>query len=267
MFDRASILGRVGLLFMVATLGCKPDAVAPSTDPEPAADPGGPTALDSEPSPAEPQPTAIAPSDVSPSDDDVVAETDDQDTDPDPNPDPNPDPAQTKPAQSAATAEREPLPKPTHKLSGPKCQQSFAVGDKVKGFRLPSVAGSKTISPNGYRKRVLLLNFWGTWCKPCLEELPAFDRLYRKYRKNGLTLVAVATDEEPELVQAFIDKHKLRAKVALDGEDAAGAYNRPNFPFTFVVDGTGKIVAAYEFIDGNCMGDLEQVIRDELEKL
>jgi peroxiredoxin len=259
MLDRASILSRVGLLFMIATLGCKPDAVAPTTDPEPTPDPGGPTAVTAEPTPPEPDASEPAPSD-----DEAVAATDDQDTDPDTDADAQPEPAS---ADTATPAEREPLPKPTHKLSKATCQQRFSVGEKVKGFRLPSVDGDKTISPNGYRKRVLLLNFWGTWCKPCLEELPEFDRLYRKYRKHGLTLVAVATDEEPELVQAFIDKHKLKAKVALAGEAAAGAYGRPNFPFTFVVDGAGKIVAAYEFIDGNCMGDLEQVIRDELEKL
>ncbi|PRQ01343.1 Thiol-disulfide oxidoreductase ResA [Enhygromyxa salina] len=265
----------VGMVGMIMVLGCKPDPVAPTTDPESAADPGGPTAVAEpvETQPPEPGSAVVAANDDAAEDNDAVAATDDQDdgqdadsdsADPAADPAAKPDPKQPQPV---ATQERDPLPKPAHKLTGPACQQSFAVGSKVKGFRLPSVDGEKTISPNGYRKRVLLLNFWGTWCKPCLKELPEFDRLYRKYRKHGLTLVAVATDEEPKAVQAFIDKHKLRAKVALAGEEAAGAYNRPNFPFSFVIDGSGKIVAAYEFIDDSCMGDLEQVIRDELEKL
>ena len=159
------------------------------------------------------------------------------------------------------------LPTPLNKLSGPSCQQSFRVGSAVEGFELASVEGDKTISPRGYRGRVMVLNFWGTWCKPCLEELPQFDQLYRRYHDHGMTLVAVATDEDPDPVEAFIDKHKLEAKVALAGEDAAGAYDRPNFPFTFVIDGQGTIVAAYEFVDEACLGDLEQVIRDELLKL
>lgn len=260
MLDRALVLRRLGLLCLVATFGCKPDPVSPTTDPEPTPDPGGPTAVRPEPDEADPDP------DPSENETAVVA--------PEPGPDeadPDPDPAETEPAAVVAapkeTKEREPLPKPIHKLSGATCQKSFAVGNKVKNFRLPSVDGKKTVSPGNYRNKVVLLNFWGTWCKPCLKELPEFDRLYRKYRKHGLRLVAVATDEEPEGVQEFIDKHKLRAKVALAGEEAAGAYSRPNFPFSFVVDGSGKIVAAYEFIDDNCMGDLEQVIRDELDKL
>ncbi|HVI04402.1 MAG TPA: TlpA disulfide reductase family protein, partial [Enhygromyxa sp.] len=143
----------------------------------------------------------------------------------------------------------------------------FAVGEKVKGFKLPSLAGDKNISPSGYRNRVVLLNFWATWCKPCLEELPEFDRLYRKYRSHGLTLVAVTTDEDPKPVQAFVDEHKLVAKIALGGEAAASQYNRPNFPFSFVVDGDGTIVAAFDFVSDACLGDLEQVIRDSLEQL
>jgi peroxiredoxin len=251
------------LLCLAATLACKPDPV--TTNPEPTPDPAttGPAEVTPE-QPTEPtEPPADGAAEV-----DGPAETDDVDAGTDEvavaeTGGGDGDPSEASPAPGV----REPLPKPIHKLSGPKCQQSFSVGTKVKPFRLPSLDGENTISPTGYRKRVVLLNFWGTWCKPCLEELPEFDRLYRKYRSHGLTLVAVATDEEPKLVQEFIDKHKLRAKIALAGEEAAGVYNRPNFPFSFVIDGTGKIIAAYDFIEPSCMGDLEQVIRDELEKL
>lgn len=255
---------RLGLLCLIATLACKPEPA--TTNPEPTPDPATTSGSDAvtpeqpeaptEPSetPAEVEVEApAATDDVDGPDEVAVAEAGGPDS-----------PSEV---EAPAADVREPLPKPIHKLSGPKCQQSFSVGTKVKSFRLPSVEGEKTISPTGYRNRVVLLNFWGTWCKPCLEELPEFDRLYRKYRAHGLTLVAVATDEEPKLVQEFIDKHKLRARIALAGEEAAGVYNRPNFPFSFVIDGSGKIVAAYDFIDSSCMGDLEQVIRDELEKL
>jgi peroxiredoxin len=173
---------------------------------------------------------------------------------------------QAGPVDTDETSLGAPLPE---RLFEPKtsCRREFDVGAEVRDFALPSVDGDKTISPSGYGGRVVLLNFWGTWCKPCLEELPRFDQLYRRYRGNGLTLVAVATDTDPRPVQDFIAEHELRAKVALSGEDAAGAYDRPNFPFTFVVDGEGEIVAAYEFVDDSCLGDLEGVIRAELETL
>jgi thiol-disulfide isomerase/thioredoxin len=263
MLDRAIRLAPVCLL---AALACRPESAVQEPGPEPAseADRGGPTAastdeaneteLDEEVE-EEGEPTEPAT--------DVVAE---------PGADDQPEPVteeeeQAEPVASAETKTRAPLPKAIHKPGNGKCVQKFAVGEKVKGFKLPSLAGDKTISPSGYKNRVVLLNFWATWCKPCLEELPEFDRLYRKYRSHGLTLVAVTTDEDPKPVQAFVDEHKLSAKVALGGEEAAGQYNRPNFPFSFVVDGDGTIVASFDFVSDACLGDLEQVIRDSLEQL
>jgi thiol-disulfide isomerase/thioredoxin len=184
-------------------------------------------------------------------------------------PEPEPGTEEPDPDEKGDEAEERPaLPKPifgdTAKAS---CRKQLEVGNKVKSFKLTSVDGKKTISSSGYRGRVMLLNFWATWCKPCIKELPDLDRLYRKYRNNGMTFVAIATDEEAAGVQAIVDELKLAAKVAIGGEKAAGEYDHPNFPFSFVVDGDGKIVAAYDKIDSNCLGDLESVLRDELEQL
>ncbi len=238
-------------LVCVAALACEPTAggtVAPgrSVDPEPnvepqtrASDPDSTTTLDApEPPPDSP---ALADSSTEP----AVAD---------------PPPSETDSSTAGALA----LPGRTY-AAGRSCRKQFDVGSRVKGFKLPALTNDKTVTPGNYRGRVMLLNFWGTWCKPCLEELPKFDRLYRKYRKFGLTLVAVATDEDPEGVQAFVDKHQLRAKVALSGEEAASAYNRPKFPFTYLVDGEGRIVASYEFVSDDCMGELESDIREQLE--
>ncbi len=183
-------------------------------------------------------------------------------TDPEALAEPDPD------EKTAKDDERPPLPKPvfgdTAKTS---CRKQFEIGNKLKSFKLDSVDGKKSISSSGYRGRVVLVNFWATWCKPCIKELPDLDRLYRKYRNNGMTMVAIATDEEAAGVQAIVDDLKLAAKIAIGGEAAAAAYDHPNFPFSFVVDGDGKIVAAYDKVDESCLGDLESVIRDELERL
>jgi len=251
----ARVVCRLAPVCLLAALACQPEP-APTQAPASASapDPGGPwggasSARPADEGPAEPEPEPKPEPEPEPEPDSEI--------------EPEPEPSPAKPTSS----QREPLPKPIHPHSSGTCQKTFAVGEKVKNFKLASVAGDKAISPAGYRKRVMLLNFWGTWCKPCLAELPEFDRLYRKYRRHGLTLVAVATDEDSKAVQAFIDKHKLIARIALDGEEAAGAYGRPNFPFSFVVDGDGTIVAAYDYVDDSCLGDLEQVIRASLERL
>lgn len=255
---------------LLAVLACQPE---PTSPPEPAPAPVEPmlgggsservlSALD-----AEPGSEAAA----DPNTADAATLTSNDPSEPSEEADPSPAPAaevaSSEVASSEAKPAKPPLPKPLHKPSDGSCIKKFAVGEQVKGFRLPSLAGDKTISPAGYRNRVVLLNFWATWCKPCLAELPEFDRLYRKYRKHGMTLVAVTTDEDAKKVQEFADQHKLAAKIALSGEKAAGEYARPNFPFSFVVDGDGTIVAAFDYVDDACLGDLEAVIRDSLEQL
>lgn len=262
MLDRS--VRRLAPICLLATLACRPEPAA-IEEPAPPADPGGPTATVKPSEASKPEPETEAPELAV--NEPAAGTTADRvpETEPEPKPEPEAK-AEAKP-KPKAEAKPKPLPKPIHKPSAGKCRQRFAVGEKVKNFRLSNVAGDKTISPAGYRNRVVLLNFWGTWCKPCLAELPEFDRLYRKYRRHGMTLVAVATDEDAKAVQAFIDQHKLIAKVALDGQDAAAAYGRPNFPFSFVIDGDGTIVAAYNYVDDRCLGDLEQVIRNSLEQL
>lgn len=267
------------LLLAFAALACRPDPAAETAPPQageqqaaandsgeasPTTDPDAGEEIEAEAPEAE-DPAAEAPEAEDPEAEDPEAEDSGAKAE-DPEAEAKAE-AEKKPEKKPKKkAEKKPLPKPIHKLAENKCRKSFAVGQKVKGFKLTSADGKKTISPRGYRGRVMLLNFWGTWCKPCLKELPEFDRLYRKYRRHGLTLVAVATDEDAEAVEAFGDKHKLIAKLALAGEEAAGAYNRPNFPFSFVVAPDGTIVAAYDYVDKGCLGDLELVIREQLEE-
>jgi peroxiredoxin len=173
-------------------------------------------------------------------------------------------------AESATTkgggSDPGPLPKPIYSGVDASCGKGPGVGQRVKGFKLETTKG-KTISPGSYRNRVVLLNFWGTWCKPCLKELPEFSRLYRRYRKHGLTFVAVATDVDAGAVNEFITSKKISAKVAIGGEGAAGEYGDRTFPFTFIVDGDGVIRAAYDGYKPKCMGKLEADIREQLGKL
>lgn len=169
---------------------------------------------------------------------------------------PDPDPA------SVAKLE---LPKPKYRSVDKSCGKDPGVGQKLKSFKL-STSDGKKVSNGTYRGRVLLVNFWGTWCKPCLKELPEFDHLYRRYRKHGMAMLAIATDEDAEPVNDFKKKRKIAAKLALGGEDYAGKYSSPQFPFTFIVDTNGTIKASYRGYKPKCMGKLEADLRDELHK-
>jgi len=158
----------------------------------------------------------------------------------------------------------EPLPAPLHAKVDEKCGKDPGVGTPAVPFTLKTPEG-KELSMASLRGKVVLLNFWGTWCKPCLKELPEFDRLVRHYRKNGVVLVAVATDTEPEGVLEFGKSRKIAAKFALGGEDLAKKYDSPNFPFSFVVDDKGTIRGSYRGYKPECLGKIEQDLRASLE--
>jgi len=173
--------------------------------------------------------------------------------------DPPADPKATK-----TTKTKTGLPKAIFGEGNASCGKDPGVGQPLKAFSLKTTSG-KTITSGNLKGRVVLLNFWGTWCKPCLKELPEFDRLYRRYRKSGLALLAIATDSDPEPVNAIVKERRLSAKIAIGGEEYANSYKSPNFPFSFVVDKKGIIQASYRGFKPECLGQLEQDIRAQLE--
>jgi peroxiredoxin len=93
--------------------------------------------------------------------------------------------------------------------------------------------------------KVIFVNFWATWCVPCVKEMPSFENLYRRYRSQGLTLLAVSLDKgDSSKVQDFADKHKLSFPILLDIEGVAEKlYPSFSIPFTYVIDKQGRVVA------------------------
>ena len=95
-----------------------------------------------------------------------------------------------------------------------------------------------------HRGQVLLINFWATWCPPCLEEMPAMERLYRQHREAGFTLVAISVDADSKLVAPFVTAHKFTFPVALDPTmSMANSYGVRALPSSFVVARDGTLAA------------------------
>jgi len=237
--------------FALLAIACKP---APA-EPTPAQPEAAAPMASVEPEVAAPEPEAAEPEAVEPE------ATEPEATEPEEAEEAEPEGDEPEPPPSKSAGAE--LPAPIYKSVKASCGRDAGVGTKLKPFRLKNLDGEE-VTDGRFRKRVMLVNFWGTWCAPCLKELPEFSRLYRRYRKAGMTLVAIATDEDPAPVMELVEKRKIRAKILLGGEEYAGKYGAPNFPFTYVVDTSGTIVGSYYGFKEDCMGKLEDDIRKAL---
>jgi peroxiredoxin len=108
-----------------------------------------------------------------------------------------------------------------------------------------SALGGERISLRDLRGKLVLLNFWATWCPPCKEEMPSMERLYRRYQPRGFTILAVSIDRGGEAaVREFAKAHGLTFPIGLDPKvDVANLYGVRALPSTFLIDKTGHTVA------------------------
>jgi peroxiredoxin len=123
-------------------------------------------------------------------------------------------------------------------------REKSEVGFLAPGFNLRNLNGNHDSLAN-YRGQVVILNFWATWCAPCRVEMPAFEALYRRYRSEGLTVLAVSIDKAADQkVKDFVEKRQLSFPVLLDTKgEAERLYPSVSIPFTYVIDQQGRVVA------------------------
>jgi peroxiredoxin len=121
----------------------------------------------------------------------------------------------------------------------------LALHDQVvqeSGFTLTALNG-KTYNLDALRGKVVLLNFWATWCPPCRREMPDMEKLYQRFSSKGLVVLAVS-DEKRETVEDFLKKQNYTFPVLLDpGRKVNTAFGIEGIPNSFLFDRQGKLVA------------------------
>jgi peroxiredoxin len=118
-------------------------------------------------------------------------------------------------------------------------------GQMAPGFELPLLDGG-SISLAKLRGRVVVLNFWATWCKPCEDEMPAMQRLHAALAGPGFELVAVSVDASRDEVAKYRDRLGLTFPIALDpGKRVSDAYQSYRYPESYLIDREGRILSRY----------------------
>ena len=113
-------------------------------------------------------------------------------------------------------------------------------------FSLKDVDG-RTVSLSEYKGKVVLLNFWATWCGPCKIEIPWFIEFEQKYKDKGFAVLGIAMDEEGlEVVKPYLGQSKVNYRILLGNDSVATLYGGvDSLPTSFVLDQEGKIAATH----------------------
>jgi peroxiredoxin len=133
-------------------------------------------------------------------------------------------------------------------LSSPLDKAKLENQRSLPEINLPDLSG-KQHSIKEWQGKVLVINFWATWCPPCLKEMPEFVSMQNEHSSKGLQFIGIALDE-PEPIKEFVDSHKITYPILL-GEDQGMkiAHDLGNIvntvPFTVVADKNGSVVKSH----------------------
>jgi thiol-disulfide isomerase/thioredoxin len=130
-------------------------------------------------------------------------------------------------------------------------------------FNLTDLNG-KPLDLASYRGKVVLLDFWATWCAPCRAEIPHFVEFQNNYRDQGLQIIGISMDDDLKPVRPFYQEFKMNYPVALGTEKLAQSYGGIlGLPVTFLIDRDGRIAGKY--VGAVNIATIEQGIKSLLQ--
>ncbi len=123
------------------------------------------------------------------------------------------------------------------------------VGREAESFDLPDLQG-RSHSLSDYRGEVVFLNFWASYCEPCIQEMPSMERLAREYRDRGMHMLAVSLDPERadarQFLRRFLPDQRSAMTVLWDPEsEVSEQFGTELIPETYIIDRDGEVVARF----------------------
>lgn len=133
-------------------------------------------------------------------------------------------------------------------LAGGKSEKGVKVGD---AFPELSSFGLEGNLPADLKGKVVLVDFWASWCGPCKESFPAMEELHQKYAAKGLVILAVNVDEDVAAMKDFLKDHPATFTIVRDArKKLVGLANISSMPSSIVVGKDGKVVAMHKGFHG-----------------
>lgn len=116
------------------------------------------------------------------------------------------------------------------------------VGDTAPEFTVTTDTG-RTVSRENFGGKLLVLNFWATWCPPCIEEMPSLEQFAQQFSKEGVVVLGISVDKDPKIYRSFLDRARVSFLTARDPESKINAeYGTFKYPETYIINPQGKVV-------------------------
>jgi thiol-disulfide isomerase/thioredoxin len=145
---------------------------------------------------------------------------------------------------------------------------AFSAQAKIKvGEKFPTLAEQKLEGtlPDSLKDKVVMVDFWASWCGPCAESFPAMDELQKKYGPQGLVIIAVNVDEKKADMEAFLKKRKISFTVVRDAtQKLVEQTGIPTMPSSFLMDADGKVMFVHTGFRGS---ETKKKYEQEIESL
>jgi peroxiredoxin len=118
-------------------------------------------------------------------------------------------------------------------------------GDKAPNFSIVADNG-KQITAREFGGKLLLLNFWATWCPPCIEELPGLNEMARELGPKGLVILGVSVDKDENVYKQFLARNPMSFLTAHDPAEKINlSYGTIQYPESYLIDRNGKVIEKY----------------------
>ncbi len=133
-------------------------------------------------------------------------------------------------------------------------------GGKAPYFSIVTDSGRR-VTPESFGGKVLVLNFWATWCAPCVEEIPSLNEMQNRFASSGVVVVAVSIDKNPQKYRAFLDRIHVSFDTARDpSSDLSARFGTFQYPETYIIK-NGRIMRKFAQAEDWLSDDMTQYLQ------
>ena len=138
------------------------------------------------------------------------------------------------------------------------------VGDTAPGFELVTDDGQR-LTRSQFGGQLLVLNFWATWCVPCIQELPSLNQFQKQFASSGVVVLGVSVDQNERAYRQFLKRAGVTFRTSRDPQaDLSSRYGTFKYPETYVIDRDGKVVQKHigprDWMDERLLAEIKALL-------